>query len=1179
MKKKAILLLNGIIYILLFEGFSQSSSLKTNLDNLHPVSPTAFQFQKYSDLPVSEYTGIPNISIPIYAINVDGVEVPVSLSYHAGGIRVNQESSWVGLGWDLTTGSVVQTINDKDDYGVIDPSGQPYTKMIPDYNSNPIASEFPLKKNYCSGNCEYGCNGPISINAPTFQHGFKISSDYYAPVNGYYERYVQMMDDEFYDSEPDIFTANFLGHSIKFVRQSNPDRLVVLNKKGYFIERVNGNWKILVPSGEEYYFEEKNKLESYSVSDRLNGGSVSSSWELSSTSWLLTKIITRNKKEINFTYNRTNVNDQFPTFSEKFVKSTLTTTNQDFYYFQTYHRGEVKSSGSSIGPPITGSLRTLSYSRENNVYLTSISFPNGQISFFTSDRIDVIGGKKLDRIEINGIQLIKTYQFYYDYFDANGVVSNGYTSPTGTMATHRLRLNSILDNSSSTYNFTYNAINLPKKNSFATDYWGYYNGQLSNTTMTPNPSQFNRLDISNNGDNHSSNITYAKAGILESIQYPTGGKVQFEFELNEFDNYWVPDLSSSTNAVSKGNGLRVKSVAFKASESIQSKKTNYRYIGGKAILPLQIIRAYSYILIDIGGYPNSITKSHYNIDEVCVSGFFSPSLCGSISGVGYSKVIREDVDGNNLANGRIETNFNNTPDIVTNSANPTVRVSAVLPAFKNKNFSDNGTIQSIYYFDNQNSLIKKIENTYTNILSPIYYGARIFGYGSFVYYTCVTMEQIVTSQHLIGYYPIFDFETLLQSSTETIYANGESLVKTASNYYDELNRLSETFTTNSNSNEIVQYGYPVYGSGTGVASEMFQQNRLMDMLGYRKYKVQGGSQRAVEASTNLYRQEGPLFLIDKTLQINPHPFDVTIGETIFNNYDSKGNLLQYTAPNGIVTTFIWGYDKEYLVAKVIGSDYATVSSFVNQSVLDNPSSTESQIRNELHNIRTGLINTKALVTTFTYKPLGGISSETDPNGRTIYYEYDNFNRLSIIRDNDNKILKKICYNYAGQTEDCQTIACSNTTPNWQATATPYRCQVIDNQNTGYLEMEEQDLNPCSLTANQTRWTIKEYNATACPPSNNVFITYQNTSNATGFTAVYTDMEGTGQSYLFNIPAGSGTLGSIPTGIYELRIYKPGNTMYYYFSCICKYTTGTEAQFYKVYVTQTDCKSIIIQPDL
>ncbi len=111
---------------------------KFNTINLHPVSPTAFQFLKYTEMPVSEYTGIPNISIPFYQINVDEVAIPVQLTYHAQGIRVSQEASWVGLGWDLQMGSIVQEINDKDDYGTY--YGGNYIKRRPDFFNSLVTS-------------------------------------------------------------------------------------------------------------------------------------------------------------------------------------------------------------------------------------------------------------------------------------------------------------------------------------------------------------------------------------------------------------------------------------------------------------------------------------------------------------------------------------------------------------------------------------------------------------------------------------------------------------------------------------------------------------------------------------------------------------------------------------------------------------------------------------------------------------------------------------------------------------------------------------------------------------------------------------------------------------------------------------------------------------------------------
>ncbi|HEY8935486.1 MAG TPA: hypothetical protein VIM65_09715, partial [Cyclobacteriaceae bacterium] len=54
---------------------------------------------------------------------------------------------------------------------------------------------------------------------------------------------------------------------------------------------------------------------------------------------------------------------------------------------------------------------------------------------------------------------------------------------------------------------------------------------------------------------------------------------------------------------------------------------------------------------------------------------------------------------------------------------------------------------------------------------------------------------------------------------------------------------------------------------------------------------------------------------------------------------------------------------------------------------------------------------EAQMTTYTYEPGIGITSISDQNSNTIYYEYDSFNRLSLVRDQDQKILKQYQYNY------------------------------------------------------------------------------------------------------------------------------------------------------------------------
>ncbi|MBL7732850.1 MAG: hypothetical protein JNM88_16860, partial [Chitinophagaceae bacterium] len=158
----------------------------------------------------------------------------------------------------------------------------------------------------------------------------------------------------------------------------------------------------------------------------------------------------------------------------------------------------------------------------------------------------------------------------------------------------------------------------------------------------------------------------------------------------------------------------------------------------------------------------------------------------------------------------------------------------------------------------------------------------------------------------------------------------------------------------------------------------------------------------------------------------------------------------------------------------------------------------------------------AQMTTYTYGPYVGLSSACDVNNLISYYYYDGFNRLTLIKDIDNNILKKVCYNYAGQAEDCNaepgTNICTNTAANWQ-NLPDTRCQKdpATGLNTGHLEQLRHDINTCSPTYGLAEWYDLGMNTEACPMTENVSLTSTNYVGYTGFTAVYTSI-GTGAVY-------------------------------------------------------------------
>src|SRR5688572_10137863 len=107
MKKKFPGHLAIVAFLVFYAQISSVAQLKIPALDFMPASPTAASFARYGEIPVSYSSGVPEIDIPIYTVKVGNVEVPISISYHASGIKVRDVASEVGLGFTLNTGGVI----------------------------------------------------------------------------------------------------------------------------------------------------------------------------------------------------------------------------------------------------------------------------------------------------------------------------------------------------------------------------------------------------------------------------------------------------------------------------------------------------------------------------------------------------------------------------------------------------------------------------------------------------------------------------------------------------------------------------------------------------------------------------------------------------------------------------------------------------------------------------------------------------------------------------------------------------------------------------------------------------------------------------------------------------------------------------------------------------------------
>jgi YD repeat-containing protein len=336
-----------------------------------------------------------------------------------------------------------------------------------------------------------------------------------------------------------------------------------------------------------------------------------------------------------------------------------------------------------------------------------------------------------------------------------------------------------------------------------------------------------------------------------------------------------------------------------------------------------------------------------------------------------------------------------------------------------------GNLVTENIYDNNGVLLKRKSLGYTERYSS----ESQIGYKYKPYWYVGAYDATYTDVRLVGpdyspnlaaceQYGVMGIFWTLRQTIETIFTPAGNLVDstnyTYANYNDYYYLKNETIV-GSNSN-IKQRSYKYAFTNTtdfklGLStSEQTMKSTLLDKNFFQplevvdSMKASGGSFAFLNGSKYIFGKYNNDSLIHlKTFRSYATATDST--ELNFSAYDSSGNLREQYKTNDIREVYLWGYNRTYPVAKVTGSDLSTVLGFVHLSVLNSPSSDEA-LREELDNIRVGLANSKARVITYTYSPLYGMSSMTDASGKIIYYEYDLFGRLKLVRDSNGYIIKK-----------------------------------------------------------------------------------------------------------------------------------------------------------------------------
>ena len=294
---------------------------------------------------------------------------------------------------------------------------------------------------------------------------------------------------------------------------------------------------------------------------------------------------------------------------------------------------------------------------------------------------------------------------------------------------------------------------------------------------------------------------------------------------------------------------------------------------------------------------------------------------------------------------------------------------------------------------------------------------------------------IKSEQPIFGYcaYNNFSENIKLQKIVSKSFFNGKTMLNTVSYLYDSDNYYSYNFPKFEEKNNskgetrISQYFYPYHVTTTTslgqslitieklAIDELTKKNKIaqpIQTIISNKNSLENitpiSTQRINFNNFGLYRGTNSKVIKQNSISFSKENLTLETKIT-FDNYDSLGNLRQYTPESGIPITYIWGYNQTQPIAKIENATYDQVQQYeTNLQTLSNGTN-EAALLAALNALRTNLPG--AMVTTYTYKPLIGVSTITDAKGDQITYSYDSFNRLQFVKDKSGNILSENQYNY------------------------------------------------------------------------------------------------------------------------------------------------------------------------
>lgn len=985
------------------------------------VRPSANAQQSYSgaSTEVGLHTGQLSVRIPLFTLPGKGIDIPVTLSFSNAGITHQSESSPFGLGWSVLAGGVITTtVNGNDDWKTESKSDIPWQ-----YEHNYLWNKWQEQEADLSTGSNLVAG---TLNAMQT------------------------------DPMPDDYKYSFCGHSgsICLTFDEN-DQLQgkLYPDTNYRMTRMEDGYLITGDDGIKYYFEHKEY--NYLRSD----GSVSA--------WHLSKIKTPEGGTITFTYSekiakdyrmeRTDASSRYPT-----QKLQILTRIDSDYGYVVFNAPRRKISYEPNSSRLTG----IELCTPDSILIKGFELNLG--TSFTNDSSDEAYESSSNfRTSLRSVieydsagNYLPGYYFEYDYYFARSLASNKRCSIPGANCARGTwtpvpGYTAIVDRNiygapacwseyvgspqERLYGFTAQSdyYDTTIKDYFCLTRISFLNGGSEVFEYEPHDYSC----IGNVAEIISPPSDIAGRRIAKRTIYDQGGTgqcIEYKYVIHH------ADYSSSSSSLSSG-----VLVTPSIHTSVAYQPTNLYGEWRLGAIPVTTEKPQNYLEGPIVCY-TEVEERFSSVNGIFLGrkiSYFEKQV--AIPAKNYVYL--------NYELGDTGSHDNLLIPITNHIYGQTTGYPSSVKEFDNYNYTYmNYPVGKFYYpsriggkplreitLDVSGHVLRKVDNIYNHSESPLLYGYVIRSYDDTkgIHPSFRALRYLVSQTTHSATYSRLSKQTVTEYKWDNGNTPTDSLVEVQTWSYTGNRLLSETHRIGTGKTMKTEYVYPDQVANHAVKTLTLQSLALLKMrevnLINRPVQIAHyEDNQCVEAQLYTYRQLlDNQIVVDSVFSLKTVPAGKlttpsinTYGKFVRHAnfewercYPSYGTGLK---PQGIryrnkpSVAFYWK-GGHYLMLKAEGCDYQD---------LYRPDNTELQTQlsaflsckgasNELYDfnqyIRSAL-PAGTQVTTYTYRPLVGLTSETDPSGKSLYYDYDRYNRLSVTRDSGNLILEEKTYHYPGQ---------------------------------------------------------------------------------------------------------------------------------------------------------------------